>query len=52
MLLGIEDYDNFIEPEVEDYIKFIEDEEQEQTGFLTKRRVDEHCDEVGELLKL
>lgn len=52
MLLGIEDYDNFIEPEVEDYIKFIEDEEQEQTGFLTKRRVDEHFDEVGEMLNL
>ena len=52
MLLGMEDYDNFIEPEIEDYIKFIEDEEQEQTGFLTKRRVDEHFDEVGEMLNL
>lgn len=52
MLLGIEDYDNFIEPEIEDYIQFIEDEEQEQTGFLTKRRVNEHFDEVGEMLNM
>ncbi len=41
---------DFIEPEIEDFISFIEDDEQEQTGFLTKQKVLEHFEELGEIL--
>lgn len=44
--------ESFIDPEVEDYINFLEADEQEHTGFLTKKRIDEHFNECGEMLNL
>ena len=44
--------ESFIDPEVEDYINFLEADEQENTGFLTKKRIDEHFQECGEMLNL
>lgn len=44
--------ESFIDPEVEDYINFLEADEQENTGFLTKKRIDEHFNECGEMLNL
>ena len=44
--------ESFLDPEVEDYINFLEADEQENTGFLTKKRIDEHFKECGEMLNL
>lgn len=44
--------DSYIDPEVEDYINFLDADEQETTGFLTKKRVNEHFNECGEMLNL
>ena len=44
--------ESFIDPEVEDYINFLEADEQDNTGFLTKKRVNEHFQECGEMLNL
>lgn len=52
MLLDSEIDLTFIDPEIEDFIKFIEDDDIEQSGFLTKKRVDEHLEECGEMLNL
>ena len=35
--------ESFIDPEVEDYINFLEADEQDNTGFLTKKRINEHA---------
>lgn len=50
MLLMKDDDLTYIEPEVEDFIKFIEDDDIELSGFLTKKRVDEHFEECGKML--
>lgn len=42
--------ENFIDPEIEDYFNFLEEDEQDQTGFLTKKRINEHFNETGEYL--
>lgn len=42
--------ESYIDPEVEDFINFLAEEEQENTGFLTKKRIDEHFQECGEFL--
>lgn len=42
--------DEFLEPEIEEYISFMDDDEQANTGFLNRKRVDEHFEEVGEYL--
>jgi len=42
----------FIDPEIEEFIKFIEDDDIEQSGFLTKKKVDEHLEECGNMLNL
>ena len=44
--------ESFLDPEVEDYINFLEADEQENTGFLTKKRIDEHFQECGDMLNL
>lgn len=44
--------DEALDPEVEDYINFMDADEQETTGFLTKKRVNEHFQECGEMLNL
>ena len=44
--------ESYVDPEIQDYIDFLEADEQDKTGFLTKARVDEHFDEVCELLNL
>ena len=41
-----------LDPEIEEYIDFMSADEQESTGFLTKKRVDEHFEECGEMLNL
>lgn len=42
--------DSYIDPEIEDYINFLDADEQETTGFLTKKRIDAHFQECGEML--
>ena len=37
--------ESYIDPEVEDYINFMDADEQESTGFLTKKRINEHFEE-------
>ena len=44
--------ESFIDPEVEDYINFLAADEQDNTGFLTKKRVNENFQECGEMLNL
>ena len=44
--------DSFLDPEVEEYIDFMDADEQETTGFLTKKRIQEHFQECGEMLNL
>ena len=44
--------ENFIDPEVEEYIDFMDADELDNTGFLTKKRVNEHFQECGEMLNL
>lgn len=44
--------DNYLDPEVEDYIKFLDEDDQDSTGFLTKKRVDRHINELYEVLNL
>lgn len=51
MSLLSEDYfEDALDPEVEDYFNFLDEDEQDQTGFLNKKRVDAHFEEVGEYL--
>ena len=49
-LLTDDFFDDALDPEIEDYFNFLDEDEQDQTGFLTKKRVDEHFEEVGEYL--
>lgn len=44
--------DSFIDPEIEEYIDFMDNEEQEITGFLNRKRVNEHFNECGEMLNI
>ena len=44
--------ESFIDPEVEDYINFLEADEQDNTGCLSKKRINEHFQECGEMLNL
>lgn len=44
--------ENYIDPEIEEYIDFMDADEQDQTGFLNKKRVNEHFNEVGDVLNL
>lgn len=44
--------DNYIEPEIEEYINFLDADDQEMTGFLSRKRVNEHFNECGEMLNL
>ncbi len=43
-------FDDAIDPEIEDYFNFLDEDEQDHTGFLTKKRVNEHLEEVGNFL--
>lgn len=52
LLDDLYDDDDVLDPEVEDYINFMNADEQEVTGFLTKKRVNEHFQECGEMLNL
>lgn len=49
-LLSDDIFDDEIDPEIEDYFNFLDEDEQDHTGFLTKKRVDEHFEEVGNYL--
>lgn len=42
----------YIDPEIEQFISFIEQDDVEQSGFLTKKRVDENLEKCGEMLNL
>ena len=52
MLLDDLTYEAPLDPEVEEYINFLDADEQESTGFLNKKRVDEHFNECGDMLNL
>ena len=49
-LLTDDFFDDALDPEIEDYFNFLDEDEQDQTGFLTKKRVNEHFEEVGNYL--
>ena len=42
--------DTYVEPEIEEYIKLLDEDDQDTTGFLTKKRVNAHFQEVGNYL--
>lgn len=42
--------ESYLEPEIEEFIDFFSEDEQDSTGFLTKKRVNEHFEECGEFL--
>lgn len=44
--------EDYLDPEIEEYINFMDADEQESTGFLTKKRINEHFNECGEMLNL
>ena len=44
--------EDYLDSEIEDYINFMDADEQESTGFLTKKRINEHFNECGEMLNL
>lgn len=44
--------DTYLDPEIEDYIDFMESDEQDNTGFLTRKRVDQNFEKCGEMLNL
>lgn len=44
--------ESYIDPEIEEYIDFMDAEELESTGFLTKKRINEHFEECGEMLNM
>lgn len=44
--------DETLDPEIEDFVDFMDADEQENTGFLTRKRVQEHFNECGEMLNL
>ena len=43
-------FDDKVDPEVEAYFSFLDEEDQTNTGFLTKKRINQHFQEVGEYL--
>ena len=49
-LLTDDFFDDALDPEIEDYFNFLDEDEQDQTGFLTKKRVNVHVEEVGNYL--
>lgn len=49
-MLKTDIFDDAIDPEIEAYINFLDEEEQDSTGFLTKKRINAHFEEVGEYL--
>lgn len=51
-LLSDDIFDDAIDPEIEDYFNFLDADDQDQTGFLTKKRIDQNFNKVGELLNL
>lgn len=44
--------ESFVDPEIEDLINFMSSDEQESTGFLTKKRINEHFNECGNMLNM
>lgn len=42
--------ESYLDPEVEEFIDFFSEDEQDSTGFLTKKRINEHFQECGEFL--
>ena len=44
--------EDFLDPEIEEYIDFMDADEQATTGFLTKKRINENFQAVGEMLNL
>lgn len=51
-LISDDIFDDEIDPEIEDYFNFLDEDEQDHTGFLTKKRVDENFEKVGDFLNL
>lgn len=42
--------DEYLEPEIEEYINFMEEDEQDNVGFLSKKKVNENFNAIGEYL--
>ena len=42
--------DNYIEPEIAAYIDLMDTDDQDRTGFLTKKRINQNFEKVGEFL--
>lgn len=42
--------DTYVDPEIENYMNFMDSDEQDHTGFLTRKRVNQHFEECGEML--
>lgn len=42
--------DSFIEPAVQEYMDFFDEEDQVRTGFVTLKYIDEHLQELGDII--
>lgn len=42
--------DNYLEPEIEEFINFMDADEQESIGFLSKKKIDENFEIIGNYL--
>ena len=51
-LLSEDIFDDVIDPEIEAYFNFLDEDDQDQTGFLTKKRINRHFEEVGNFLNI
>lgn len=54
MALLIDDVfdESYIDPEVEEYINFMDSDDQDNTGFLTRKRIDANFQKCGQMLDL
>ena len=51
-LLSEDVFDDVVDPEIEAYFNFLDEDDQDQTGFLTKKRINRHFEEVGNFLNI
>lgn len=51
-LLSDDIFDDTLDPEIEAYFNFLDEDDQDQTGFLTKKRINRNFEDVGHFLNI
>ena len=49
-LISDDVFEEVVDPEIEAYFNFLDEDDQDQTGFLTKKRIDRNFEAVGHFL--